>query len=525
MSRDRIKRAIRLMPLRDFRPVHTLLAILRIALGTAMLLLPLSVAADLNPAIQADLYLVMTEEYMKEKNYVAAQETMGKILDLQKEHGLTLPDEFHFKYGQVLELAESYSKAIESLNLYLESAGQSGTYYREALLLLHRVSEMNADLQKQDHEAYEQAQAVGTAAAYGEYLRTYPTGQYAEEARQQQGDAEAREDDQAFELAQRAGTAAAYGAYLREYSNGVHSEEAGRLQAVAQDHEAYERAEAARTAAAYGEYLRTYRTGRHAEEARGRHTAARKAEAIAERRRSGRRFRDCGQCPHMVVVPAGTFLMGSRTSEEGRDGDEGPVHRVSLGEPFAVGVYEATFAEWDSCVAGGGCDGYRPDDRGLGRGRRPVSVSRDDAKRYVEWLSRKTGETYRLLSEAEWEYVARAGSQTAYYTGATISKSQANYDGKGRVPVGRFSPNAFGLYDIHGNVSEWVEDCYHWSYEGAPTDGSGWVSGQCFLGQGLLRGGSWDSSPRRLRSADRNRQFPGYRDDNAFGFRIAREIE
>ena len=249
----------------------------------------------------------------------------------------------------------------------------------------------------------------------------------------------------------------------------------------------------------------------------------------------GTRFRDCAECPELVVVPSGSYMMGSPSSEDGRYDDERPVHRVRIGWAFAVGVYEVTFAEWDACVSGGGCYGYRPDDEGWGRGRRPViNVSWEDAKAYVEWLSRKTGKGYRLLSESEWEYVARGGTTGPFHTGSTISPSQANYDGnytygsgrKGRhigktVQVGSYPPNRFGLHDVHGNVWEWVEDCWNGSYAGAPTDGSAWESGNC-SGR-VLRGGSWGSGPWNLRSAYRYLSTTGVR-NNGVGFRIARTL-
>ncbi len=248
-------------------------------------------------------------------------------------------------------------------------------------------------------------------------------------------------------------------------------------------------------------------------------------------------FRDCDECPQMVVVPAGSFGMGSPLGEAGRGDNEGPVHRVTFDRPFAVGVYEVTFREWDACVAGGGCNGYRPDDEGWGRGDRPViNVSWDDAQAYVRWLSRETGEGYRLLSESEWEYVARAGTTGPFHTGATISTDQANYDGnhvygsghrgvyrQQTVVVGRFPPNGFGLHDVHGNVWEWVEDCWRGDYAGAPVDGGAWESGgNCDWR--VVRGGSWDYEPRYLRAAFRSRVTPIIRFFDILGFRIARTL-
>ena len=236
-------------------------------------------------------------------------------------------------------------------------------------------------------------------------------------------------------------------------------------------------------------------------------------------------FRDCDTCPEMVVVPAGSYMMGS---EEGYS-DEEPVHRVTIAQPFAVGKYEVTFAEWEACVAGGGCNGYRPQDVGWGRGRRPViNVSWDDAQAYVQWLSKKTGETYRLLSEAEWEYVARAGTTTRYTWGDEIGENRANCDGCGSrwdneqtAPVGRFAANAFGLHDVHGNVWEWVTDCWNESYAGAPSDGRAWKSREC--SRRVVRGGSWLFLPGYLRSALRNRDAAGDR-NYVNGFRLARTL-
>ena len=203
------------------------------------------------------------------------------------------------------------------------------------------------------------------------------------------------------------------------------------------------------------------------------------------------------------------------------------MHRVTIGYPFAVGVYEVTFGEWDACVSGGGCGGYRPSDKGWGRGWHPVvNVSWEDARAYVEWLSGKTGEEYRLLSESEWEYVARSGTRTKYWWGDDIGPNRANCYDCGdsydyTAPVGSFSANPFGLYDVHGNVWEWVEDCWNDSYRGAPSDGSAWESGNC--GRRVVRGGSWDGAPWNLRSANRVWYSTGDRIDDV-GFRIARTL-
>jgi formylglycine-generating enzyme required for sulfatase activity len=197
---------------------------------------------------------------------------------------------------------------------------------------------------------------------------------------------------------------------------------------------------------------------------------------------------------------------------------------------FAVGQFAVTFQEWDACVADGGCNGYKPSDQGWGCGRRPViNVHWEDAKAYVAWLSTKTGKTYRLLTEAEYEYAARAGTQTTYPWGNDIGKNNANcrscgseWDGKKQtVPVGSFPANGFGLHDMVGNVWAWTEDCYHNSYNGAPVDGSAWTSGDCVTR--VDRGGSWYFTPQYLRSAIRNRNSPGNRSDG-LGFRVGRTL-
>ena len=236
----------------------------------------------------------------------------------------------------------------------------------------------------------------------------------------------------------------------------------------------------------------------------------------------GTTFRDCADCPEMVVIPAGRFWMGCEPGDASSGG--GRLSReVIISRRFALAKYETTFAQWDACAAAGGCDGYLPDDNGYGWGDRPViNVNWRDAHKYVSWLSAKTGKRYRLPSEAEWEYAARAGSTTRYSWGDDIGPNWANFELTSRemawtLPVGMFRPNAFGLHDMHGNVWEWAEDCAH-AYDVAPSDGSAWISGDC--GVRASRGGAWNNSAFFLRSAYRGWAGPGSRNPD-HGFRVA----
>ncbi len=224
----------------------------------------------------------------------------------------------------------------------------------------------------------------------------------------------------------------------------------------------------------------------------------------------------------MVVVPEGSFMMGSN------DGgfDEKPVHQVTIARPFAVGKYEVTWDEWEACVAQAACDNGPVNkaggDNGWGKGRRPViEVSWHDAPKYLAWLNSKVaGKPYRLLSEAEWEYAARAGTATPFHWGDAFDKSKAN-DGNKMIPVGQYAPNRFGLYDMHGNVLEWVQDCYIENYDGAPGDGRPVVETPgC---DRVLRSGAWSYGPRVLRAADRYGTPPVDR-INIVGFRVAKTL-
>jgi formylglycine-generating enzyme required for sulfatase activity len=252
----------------------------------------------------------------------------------------------------------------------------------------------------------------------------------------------------------------------------------------------------------------------------------------------------------MVAVPAGSFTMGSPERESYRDSYEGPQHPVTFAKPFAVGKFAVTFAEWDACVADGGCNGHRPADQGWGRGKRPViNISWNDAQAYVSWLSKKTGKTYRLLSEAEWEYAARARTEPGVYPRYLFGNEEKDLcryanafdqEAKSKIPgtsgwtiapcndghaytapAGIFPANGFGLYDMAGNAWQWTADCWNESYKGAPSDGSAWVAGDC--GRRVLRGGSWINGPRVLRAANRDRNAAGLR--YCFnGFQLARTL-
>jgi formylglycine-generating enzyme required for sulfatase activity len=284
-------------------------------------------------------------------------------------------------------------------------------------------------------------------------------------------------------------------------------------------------------------------------------------------------FRDCSDCPEMVVVPAGTFLMGSSEAETARDlhsnipqdeigtaryafAEEHPQHAVNIGRSLALGKYHVTREEFAAFVRDtgyatrGGCTlfaNHRYEQRADAGWQNPgfiqtdrdpvVCVSRQDAKAYVAWLNEKVrGQRptirddgpYRLPSEDEWEYAARAGTRTARWWGDVVGSGQANCDGCGSrwdkkqtAPVGSFQPNPFGLFDMLGNAWEWTEDCWNKNYLGAPADGSAWTSGTCE--SHVLRGGSWSNVPWVLRSAGRTRSASDKR-TNYIGFRVARTL-
>lgn len=256
-------------------------------------------------------------------------------------------------------------------------------------------------------------------------------------------------------------------------------------------------------------------------------------------------FRDCAECPEMVVIPSGSFVMGTPAGSDARYAEERPQRTVRV-RSFAVSKFETTFAQWDACVAGGGCGGYRPDDEGWGRGTMPVMrVSWDDAQSYVTWINapgRGDGR-YRLLSESEWEYAARGrvngtANDTPYPWGPVASREHANYGTESKwccegaaagsdrwintSPVGSFPANPFGLHDMHGNVREWVQDCWVPDHKNAPRNQSARETGVC--DNRVMRGGSWASYPHYMRSAYRHPEAPSTNYHTFHGFRVAKSL-
>jgi formylglycine-generating enzyme required for sulfatase activity/serine/threonine protein kinase len=309
------------------------------------------------------------------------------------------------------------------------------------------------------------------------------------------------------------------------------------------------RAQRAADAARAAEALRAAETARAEQAAKAKRAAdaartAEEARLAQERAAQEAARRQQADLPTMVAIPAGSFSMGCQPGEQECEEDEKPAHRVQI-VAFELGQTEVTFDQWDACVADGGCT-QKPGDEGWGRGRRPViNVSWDDAQQYVAWLSRQTGQSWRLPTEAEWEYAARAGSPTAYFWGNDANQGCAyanGYDETGKrvnefgwenlkcddgaaqtTAVRSYRSNVFGLYDMSGNVWEWVQDCYHDSYTGAPKDGSEWRGSCSESGRRVLRGGSWGNGPWVLRSANRNGLVTGDR-LNDLGFRVARTL-
>ncbi|MCP4045589.1 MAG: formylglycine-generating enzyme family protein [Gammaproteobacteria bacterium] len=345
-----------------------------------------------------------------------------------------------------------------------------------------------------------------------------------------------RQENLAWEVASNKRSIAAFDHYIEQWPAGAHIEEATRIRRLLQDQsnddKAFQTALNLNTKEAFQAYIDAFPKGVNVT------SALQHMDDLTLR--PGKTFRDCPDCPVMMVVPAAAYWQGSEDSSPLALGMEKPRRLVTIDEPFAVGVHEVTMAEWDLCFEDRGCTS-KPGDNDWGRGDRPVMmVSWNDAEEYVHWLSEKTAQSYRLPSESEWEYFARAGQESDWPGGDAVVVCQfANIAGAetgfrwqhsqcgdtlalGTTPVGSFRANAFGLYDTTGNVSEWTADCMNLSYLDAPVDGSAWGRGIC--SSHMTRGGSWITGSKEIRLPARFNLKNGDRNDFT-GFRVVRNIE
>ena len=508
-------------------------------------------ATQLPPEILADRYLVKAERLMGEKDYGGAREALNKIVALQKEHNLTLRDEFYFKYARVALSAGAVRVAFDAVKRYLEAAGQAGEFYREALELLDSVAKrylLQAEqlIAKKDYGAALKAmskivvlQRKHNLALPDEFHFKYARVAFSAgkmrvaidavkrylEAAGQAGEFYREALELLDSVAKRYLLQAEQLIAKKNYRFAI--DHVNKLVALQKEHNLTLRDEF------YFKYARVaFSAGamRVAIDAVNKYLAS--AGTAGKFQKKALELLDEAKQmtlplePEMVVIPAGRFRMGCVSGRD-CDDDEKPVHKVTIAA-FALSKYEVTFAEYDRFTAATGRD-RAWDRRGWGRGRRPVIyVSWENAVAYTRWLSAQTGERYRLPSEAEWEYAARAGSGTVYSWGNEIGNNRANCRGCGSrwdfektAPVGSFGANAWGLHDMHGNLWEWVQDCWNDSYRGAPTNGSAWESGNC--SRRVLRGGSWNYRPGSLRAADRSGGTTGGRYIFS-GFRVARTL-
>ena len=404
-----------------------------------------------------------------------------------------------------------------------------------------------------DDRARDKLWAENTRAAFMDYLEQFPGGRHEIEAFKRideidQAEARAererlereRLENQAWETARISTTIAALDRYIQEWPAGVHIEEARsmrrRVMDRANDNKAFQLAEQLNTREAFQAYIDAFPQGNRVTDAL--------AMLDGLTFRPGKKFRDCALCPEMVVIPAGSFWQGSREGVPLALGNEQPARLVNIASQFAASIHEVTMDQFDACVADQGCSN-RPGDNGWGRGSRPViMVSWNDAQEYIQWLNSKFGQSggqsYRLPSESEWEYFARAGEESDWLGGdaaqlcefANIAGEETGFRWRhegcedihalGTIPAASLRPNAFGLYDVIGNVAEWTSDCMNLSYLDAPVDGSAWGRGIC--SSHTTRGGSWVTGSKEIRLPARFNLKNGDRNDFT-GFRVVRTVE
>ncbi len=400
-----------------------------------------------------------------------------------------------------------------------------------------------------DEKAWQELSAENSIPAYEDYLEVFPLGIHQAEALQridaiQQEEAkkererleQERQEKLAWEKATANRSIASFDQYITEWPAGLHIEEAKRIRRLlrdqSNDEKAFQTALNLDSINAFQAYIDAFPHGVNVT------PALQHIDDLTLR--PGKTFKDCVDCPGMIVIPAATYWQGSDDSSKLALSMEKPRRLITIDEPFAVSTHEITMAQWDACFADEGCEA-QPSDNGWGRADRPViMVSWNDAGQYVYWLSQKTGESYRLPSESEWEYFARAGEESEWPGGAPENVCKyANIAGAetgfrwqhtqcrdslalGTTRVGSFMPNSFGLYDTTGNVSEWTADCMNLSYIDAPADGSAWGRGLC--SSHMTRGGSWITGSKEIRLPARFNLKNGDRNDFT-GFRVVRIIE
>jgi len=400
-----------------------------------------------------------------------------------------------------------------------------------------------------DEKYWQELSAEDSIPAYKDYLEAFPLGIHQVDAMQRidaMQQEEARKERQrleqerleklAWDEANASRSIASFDKYITEWPAGQHIEEAQRLRRLLQDQsnddKAFQSALKLDNKDAFQAYIDAFSQGAHVT------SALQHIDDLTLR--PGKSFKDCVGCPAMVVIPAAAYWQGSDDSSSMALSMEKPRRLVTIDEPFAVSTHEVTMAQWDACFDDKGCES-QPSDNGWGRGDRPViMVSWNDAGQYVHWISKKTGQSYRLPSESEWEYFARAGEEGEWPGGgpesvckyANIAGAETGFRWQhaqcmdtlalGTATVGSFMPNSFGLYDTSGNVAEWTADCMNLSYIDAPVDGSAWGRGLC--SSHMTRGGSWITGSNEIRLPARFNLKNGDRNDFT-GFRVVRIIE
>ena len=459
------------------------------------------------------------------------------------------------KAGQTTEsaLSEGAATTTEERTRW-QAALEADTAYAYHLFLqdfpqTFHEKQARAQLDVLDEKAWQAAKEDGTESAIAAYVEQFPGGLHETDARilqkeidlaraeaERQEQEKARQDDLAWNSSRAARTIEAMDEYLSNWPGGLHVEQAHdlsrRLIDEINDVRGFESATRLNSIEAYQTYIKAF--------PRGSNVASALAAIDQLTLRPGKTFRDCEDCPDMVVVAAGSFWQGSEDSGPLALKKEKPRRMITIAEPFAVGVFEITMQQWDLCVEEGDCT-TSPPDNGWGRGARPViMVSWSDAQEYVSWLSEKTGQSYRLPSESEWEYFARAGEKSDWPGGdpnrvcefGNIAGRETDFRWQHEscediaimetLPVGSFKSNDFGVYDVIGNVAEWTLDCMNLSYLDGPADGSAWSRGIC--SSRMTRGGSWFTGTKEIRLPARFNLKTGDRNDFT-GFRVVRKVE